>query len=569
MKHDPPPPTTLLSVLDRLAGDGGLSDTRKRDLRSAVTSFAKLRGQLPAAIPLDLADIRRTLDGTVPAQAKISPKRWANLRSDLAAAIETSGLRPMLKTAHLDLDKAWTRLLAPADQRVRHGLSRFSRWASLRQIAPESVDDSTIDRFIAELDQATLIRNLRVLRGTVARSWNALVRLQQASGLRPVPVPTNGPAPTEALWQRLPGSFQEDVERYLAWGAVPDPLAEGARARALAPLSLRLQRTHIRSAASAAAAAGIPADQLTSLASLVERETFRAALRHLWQQDGGKLTAFTHGVAVTLIAIASEWVKAPPDTIAALKTLRSKLGTLPPGLTEKNQALLRRFDDPRLLNALIGLPDRLWHAARRKLATSRWPFIDLQSALAIDLLLHAPLRMQNLTSLTFGANLHWPQGRRKPALVTIGGDETKNDVPLEFEIPTVLADRLQAYRNEIAPAVIGGRPNAVFVTFTGKPRTAAAIKVAIERTTLRYLGVKITPHQFRHLAAKINLDANPGAFELVRQLLGHKNLKTTTNFYAGVNTRRAGRAHADLITKIRESNSGRGRRRRKPRRQED
>ena len=114
----------------------GLSDSRKRDLRSAVTSFAKLRGQPPAAIPLDLADIRRTLDSMVPARAKVSPKRWANLRSDLAAAIEASGLRPMLKTADLDLDEAWSRLLAPADQRIRHGLSRFARWASLRRIAP-------------------------------------------------------------------------------------------------------------------------------------------------------------------------------------------------------------------------------------------------------------------------------------------------------------------------------------------------------------------------------------------------------------------------------------------------
>jgi integrase len=51
--------------------------------------------------------------------------------------------------------------------------------------------------------------------------------------------------------------------------------------------------------------------------------------------------------------------------------------------------------------------------------------------------------------------------------------------------------------------------------------------------------LKLTPHQFRHLAAKIVLDANAGAYELVRQLLGHKNLKTTTNFYAGIDTRPA------------------------------
>jgi hypothetical protein len=189
-------------------------------------------------------------------------------------------------------------------------------------------------------------------------------------------------------------------------------------------------------------------DQFTSLAKLVEPETFRAVLRHLWQRYECRLSAYTHGIAVTLIAIASEWVKAPPDTITTLKALRGKLGTLPTGLTEKNKALLRRFDDARLLAALIHLPDRLWHKARRDLAASRWPFIDLQSALAIDLLIHVPLRMQNLAALNFNEHLHWPHGRRKPALVIFGADETKNDIVLEFEIPTALADRLQVYRNE-------------------------------------------------------------------------------------------------------------------------
>ena len=125
-------------------------------------------------------------------------------------------------------------------------------------------------------------------------------------------------------------------------------------------------------------------------------------------------------------------------------------------------------------------------------------------------------------------------------------------IPLEFEIPMALAERLQVYRNEIAPAVTGKRPDAVFVTWDGKPRKQAAITLAIQKTVLRELGVKLTPHQFRHLAAKIILDEQPGAYELVRQLLGHKNSKTTTNFYAGIDTRRAGRAHADLVMKLRE-----------------
>ena len=485
---------TLQSVLDRLATDNSISETRKRDLRSSVHSFAKLTEQPPAAIPLDLASIRRTLDSMVPARAQISPKRWANLRSDLAAAIRASELRPMLKTADLALDPIWSRVLATAGRRIRHGLSRFCRWASQHRIRPEEVDNGTIERFVADLDEATLVRRLHFMPATVARMWNALVAVQKGAGLRRVAVPTTRPAPT------------------------------GARAKALAPQTLHLRRDHIHSAVSAAVAAGIPVAQFTALASLLERDTFRALLRHRWRQDGGSLSAYTRGMAVTLIAIASEWVKLPADEIAALKALRSKLGPLPFGLTEKNQSMLRSFDDPRLVTDLVHLPDRLWTAARRRPPTSRRAFIDLQTALAIDVLLHAPLRPQNLAALNFQAHLHWPQGRRKPALVTFRADETKNHSRLEFEITTTLAERLQVYRNEIAPAVIGERPDAVFVSFSGRPRKQDTITKTIMKTIRRYLGVKLTPHQFRHLAAKIILDHNPGAHELVRQMLGHKNL---------------------------------------------
>jgi integrase len=561
---------TLQDVIDRLAANPSLSDGRKRDLRSAVVTFAKLIGKAPALIPLDLAHIRATLDAMVPAQARVSPKRWANLRSDLAAAIEASGLRPMLKTGSIDLDENWCSLLQPVtDQRVRNGLSRLARWASRYKIAPAAVDDAVIERFIAELEAASLVRGIRDLHGSVAASWNALVRFQPERGLQTIRVPSSKPAPRRVRWEDLPVSFQADVARYLAWAAMPDPLDANARARALAPRTLHLRRDHIHSAVTAAAAAGIAVEDLNSLASLAEIATFKALLRHLWEQGGRRLTAYIHGVAGTLIAIAKEWVKIPTETLTALKTLRRKLGPLPTGLTEKNRTLLRAFDDARRLEALLQLPDKLWRRARRELAMSRRPFIDLQSALAIDFLLHVPLRMENLAALNFEKHLHWPQGRGKPALLVFGVDETKNEVRLEYEIPAVLAERLQVYRNEIAPAVTGKRPDAVFVSWSGKPRTQAALTVAIEKTIRRHLGVKLTPHQFRHLAAKIILDANPGAYELVRQMLGHRNMKTTTNFYAGIDTRRAGRAHADLLMEIRESRMRRKRHRRKMQAGED
>jgi integrase len=46
--------------------------------------------------------------------------------------------------------------------------------------------------------------------------------------------------------------------------------------------------------------------------------------------------------------------------------------------------------------------------------------------------------------------------------------------------------------------------------------------------------VRLTAHQFRHLAGFLYLRRNPGGHEVVRRLLGHKSIDTTTRFYAGM-----------------------------------
>jgi integrase len=540
---------TLQDVLDRIAANPNIADTRKRDLRSAILSFGKLAGKAPASISLDLSELRRVLDDADRTIAKISAKRRANLRSDLAAAIDTSGMHPMLKTGALELDAAWITLLDPiSDPRIRSGLSRFARWCSLNSVSPEAVNEAIVDRFVQDLEARTLVRNVDDQRGAVVAAWSRLVALKP--GLLAVAAPVSPKALKRIPWERLPATFYADLQEFLVWCAVPDPLDDNARATQLAPATVRLRRDQIHSAVTAAVAAGVAPEKLRSLADLIELGTFKTIMRKLYEDDGSVLTPYTHGVAGTLIAIGKEWAEASADEIAALKKLRCKLGTLPSGLTDKNKSFLRRFDDTQLFNSFINLPDKLWRNARRGLATSKRAFLDIQTSLAIDILLTCPMRMQNLASLSFRDHLHWPNGRGKPAMLTIKGIETKNGLPIESEIPTELADRLWIYRTEIAPAVTGKRPDALFVTTTGRPRKQCAVTSAIQKAVYRNLGIKLTPHQFRHFAAKVILDANPGAHELVRQLLVHKNMKTTTNYYAGIDTLRAGRAHAELLMQL-------------------
>jgi hypothetical protein len=180
---------TLQDVLDRLASTD-FGESRRRDLRSAVTCYARLVGKDPASIPLQLAEFRRTLDSLVPAEAGVSRKRWANFRSDLAAAVAGSGLVMMLNTKRLPVDPVWENVLAAAPQRVRWGLSRFARWASLRCIRPEGVSDGEIERFVTELELGSFVRDLHRVQRRVAQNWNALVRLTAKDELKAVAVPS-------------------------------------------------------------------------------------------------------------------------------------------------------------------------------------------------------------------------------------------------------------------------------------------------------------------------------------------------------------------------------------------
>jgi integrase len=85
------------------------------------------------------------------------------------------------------------------------------------------------------------------------------------------------------------------------------------------------------------------------------------------------------------------------------------------------------------------------------------------------------------------------------------------------------------------------------VNVDGTPKSPATVAWLIASYTKRRAGLVLTPHQFRHLSAKVLLDAQPGAFEIVRQFLGHKSTRTTANAYAGIDSRRAARHHQRLI----------------------
>jgi integrase len=60
-------------------------------------------------------------------------------------------------------------------------------------------------------------------------------------------------------------------------------------------------------------------------------------------------------------------------------------------------------------------------------------------------------------------------------------------------------------------------------------------------------GLRMTTHQFRHAAGAIVLRRRPGEYELVRRLLGHRNVQTTINAYIGLENIQASEIFSKIV----------------------
>ena len=85
----------------------------------------------------------------------------------------------------------------------------------------------------------------------------------------------------------------------------------------------------------------------------------------------------------------------------------------------------------------------------------------------------------------------------------------------------------------------------------------------IARRAHRYVGIRITAHQFPHLSAELYLQADPAGLGVVSQHLGHRNFNTARNFYAREQTRVATQRYHEVLAERRAQAMARPRRKRR------
>ena len=91
----------------------------------------------------------------------------------------------------------------------------------------------------------------------------------------------------------------------------------------------------------------------------------------------------------------------------------------------------------------------------------------------------------------------------------------------------------------------------------------------ITQTLFDHTGIRLSPHQFRHVAAKLLLDQLPGHYEVVRKLLGHTNLSAVYEYYSGAETKAATELYDDVILGLKKDGKPTGKRENAQRRRND
>jgi hypothetical protein len=539
----------LSDVIRELERDTELDPNRCRELCSALRKVCSVLRLDVGSVPAAPQHLRLLLAPITAAMAGVTKGRWGNIRSLVFKALRHVGLCSMPGRYCVPLNPEWQRLRGRLpDRHERSGLSRFISYCSARDIEPAGVTAETFALFGAGID-ASMARDPGGVYRDTCKLWNKAVDTVRGWPQLRVAVP-NRRREFALPVDRFPPSFQTDLDCFMSERANPDVFSD-TYCKPIRATTAKTRRQRILMAATALVETGFPVDQLTGLDVLVEPKQAKAALRFLFDR-GGKKTGYLHHIAILLKTVAKYYVRKDEKTVGVLSELCHNLRPKQAGLTEKNKRFLHQFADSQKLGELLMLPQRLLAEADRQGGHHRGAAVKVALALAIGIELVIPIRQYNLGGLRSDRHLH---RAGKSFLLSISADETKNDNPIEAELPSWLVRIMDRYIDHYRPRLVTAPSPWLFPGEDGK-RRSSGFGVQIGKLIAEEIGVVMTPHQFRHLAAKLYLDRRPGDYETVRRLLGHKSIVTTMKFYRELDTVLAVQRYGELITQFMEETAG-------------
>lgn len=525
-----------------------LSASIKRHWICSLRQIAKWLDRPIESIPARWTAIRLPVSQLHHARLVVTAKTVANHKSNVAAALRWHGKEHNVSPRGVTLSAEWAELRDGINDRGRRArLYGLMRYCSGRGLMPALVSDAVVADYLRyRAETSSLATNSMACR-SIARAWNASADENAdwpAQRLTEPPLKAKeGPA-----WDEFPEGLRRDVDTFLArLGKMRK--VNGKRFPPCSPKTIKTRRAELVAVARMAVRIGTPVESMTSFAALLDPDVVERVLDAYWKKNGKEPKVYTIDLAWKLLSVAKQIglseaaLERLDDISAALEAHRHK------GLTGKNLALIRQVLTDGIWSEVVSLPNALMRQARADQAHAPVKAaVTAQLAVAIAILSIAPVRLTNLVSIELDKNLIKPGGPNSSFWLTFAHYDVKNRVDLNFTFDKATTALIDEYVHEFRPILLRGSNAAyLFPGVAGNPKTANMFSTQITERIQKATGVRVTVHQFRHACAAIYLKHRPGEYEVVRRLLGHRNIQTTLNFYCGLETTQASATFGNII----------------------
>ena len=305
--------------------------------------------------------------------------------------------------------------------------------------------------------------------------------------------------------------------------------------------------------ASALVGTGIPVQELKSIADLVRPDRLERALRFLHKRAGGRVNEQIYQITYRVRRIAAH-AGLPPEDLARLGQIAAwvkREAQIENGLTAKNRRLLEHLDDPAFADRLVTLPARLLEAAK-KTPDIRQSASLVRDAVAVELLLTCTMRVGNLVDLRLGETIRrHGEGRDARWVIDIPAEKVKNRQPLRYTLLPESGRLIEWYLANGHQYWCGPGSPWLFPDRRGNHVDPHFLSAHLARRAHRYVGARITCHQYRHLGAELYLQQDPTGLGVISQHLGHRKFDTTRKYYAREQSRVATQRYHEVLTRRR------------------
>lgn len=547
-------PTTpsFAKLIDQLQTNDTLTSARRKDLVAGLRRIAEALHLTPAQVPADPGWLQPKLARIAPAAIRISPKTWQNIVSNARSAMVACGI---VTKRHRQADELsadwcllWECVRASKDKSLLSPLPRFVFFLNRIGVAPTEVCNDHALLFLQALELNEISKSPQSAYKDAVMGWNRAVERLPAWPRQRLMLPSRDKRVMLQEAEYAPGLIA-DIDRYLAMRMRPDLLSSGQHVNPIAASSATSYRYLLLRFASHVIGAGAPVHEIAGLEDLIQPARVEAGLRRMLALNEGKTSVTISETTGLLLTIAAH-LELSQEIRSALAQFKVKLAMRDSGgMTFKNRDRLRVLRGPGVLGRLLRLPEDI---LSRPLGTQRAKSLRAwEDAIAIGILLYCPLRISNLANIDI--TRHLQRVGKKRVYLVIPASEVKNKRPLEFELPAHLVTMIDAYLAARAPTLC--TPNNPFLypaTSKEGPVGSSGLAERIKRRVRSEIGVEMNAHLFRHLAVMIYLDANPGGYEVARQMLGHSSVSRTISVYSGLETISATQAFAKVVNTLRE-----------------